>query len=146
MPSYGNRSLTCWRHDSRTPLLDPARPWGLLPEPFNQSYAFKKIATADDPEAFLNDYEWTASSVSWLEDQWAADTGALPDRLPPEQTLDTLSTANLANYQKVKAAILETLNLSPKAYRRRLHKMEFGLNYHPRLIWRKIRATYLCWL
>lgn len=38
------------------------------------------------------------------------------------------------------------LNLSPEAYLRHLHKIEFGLDYHPCLIGQRIRVAYLRWL
>lgn len=48
-----------------------------------------------------------------------------------QQVIDTLLTRDLNDYTKVRAAILQTLNLSPEADRRWLKEREFGPDYHP---------------
>lgn len=54
-----------------------------------------------------------------------------------------LPTMDLANYAKVKAAILQTLNLSPEAYQQRLREIEFGTDYHPCILGQKICLHWL---
>lgn len=53
---------------------------------------------------------------------------------PTQQAVDTLLAADLADYFKVKAIILQTLNISSEAYCCHLQEIQFGLDYHPRLI------------
>lgn len=43
-------------------------------------------------------------------------------------------------------AILQTLNLSHKAYWQQLQEIEFHPDYHPRLLGQKIQATCFHWL
>lgn len=54
--------------------------------------------------------------------------------------------ADLNNYDKIRTAILEMLNLSPKAYRRCLREIECGPDYQPKAIGQQIRAAGLQWL
>lgn len=60
--------------------------------------------------------------------------------------MDTLPSTKLWDYKRVKAAILQTLNLSPEAYRRQLCEIEFGPDYHHKLIGQKIKDACLQWL
>lgn len=62
---------------------------------------------------------------------------------PTQQAVDTLPASDLNNYVKVRVAILHTLNLSHKAYRRWLRKIEFGPDYYPHLIGQKIQVASL---
>lgn len=84
----------------------------------------------DDPKSFLNEFEWTTTAAGWPETQWAI---VLISCLigPAQEAMDTLLTANLANYWKVLDDILQPLNLSLEAYRRQLQEIEFGPDYHP---------------
>lgn len=63
-----------------------------------------------------------------------------------QQAVGTRTMDDLGNYRKVRDAILQTLHLSPEAYRRRLCKIEYGPDYHPRLIGQRIQAACLWWL
>lgn len=75
----------------------------------------QKMMPDDDPEAFLNTFECTPTATGWAQDQWAAVL--IPCLIgPAQQAVDTLSPTNLTDYARVRAAILQTLNLSPKAY------------------------------
>lgn len=106
------------------------------------SIMVQKMTWDDDPEAFLYAFEWTATAAGWPEAQWAVVL--IPCLIGlAQQAVDTLATADLRNYRKVRDTILQTLNLSPEAYRRKLHKIEFGPDYHPRLIGQWIRAACL---
>lgn len=70
------------------------------------------MTKADDPEAFINAFERTASAAGWPEFQWAM---VLISCLigAAQQAVDTLPTKDLGDYKKVSEAILQTLNLSP---------------------------------
>lgn len=65
---------------------------------------------------------------------------------PAQQAVVTVALADLNDYDKVLAAILKTLHLSPEAYRRRLREIDFGPAYQTRAIGQQIRAAGLRWL
>lgn len=60
--------------------------------------------------------------------------------------VDTLLSTDLNDYARLRAAILQTFNLSPEAYRRWLRDIDFGPDYHPRLFVQQIQAEGLLWL
>lgn len=60
--------------------------------------------------------------------------------------VDTLPLRDLPDYQKVKRAILQTLNLNSEAYRRHIWEIEFGMDYQPRLIAQGTETACLKWL
>lgn len=65
---------------------------------------------------------------------------------PAQQAIDTLLMSDFTDYAKVRGAILQTLNHSPEASSRHLRNINFGPDYHPRLIGQRIRAIGLRWL
>ena len=71
----------------------------------------------DDPAAFLNIFERVAVSAQWPKDQWALIVTPYLTGLPQE-IVDTLDPEDAGDYEKVKTAILNTLNLNEEAYRR----------------------------
>lgn len=77
------------------------------------------MTPADNPEAYLNAFEWMAMTVGWERSKWAAVL--IPCLLGPA-------------YTKVRAAILQMLNLSPEVYRRQLQEIDFGPDYQPHAI------------
>lgn len=76
----------------------------------------QKITPADDPEAYLNTFEWMAKAARWGKVTW-------PGVLMPcligsvQQAVDTVPLADLNNYDKIRTAILQMLNLIPELYR-----------------------------
>lgn len=77
------------------------------------------MTPTNDLEAFFNTFENTSTSAGWSEDQWAVVP--VPCLIgSAQQMVNTLPTADLADYQRVKVAILQTLNLNLEAYCRRL--------------------------
>lgn len=65
---------------------------------------------------------------------------------PAQQAINILPVQGLPDYNKVKVAVIQTLNLNSEAYHRRLGEIEFRPDYHPRLIGQKIKSTCLKWL
>lgn len=64
----------------------------------------------NNPEAFINSFEHTMASASCPKDQWGLVV--IPCFIgTAQQSVDTLPASDLADYQKVKAAIFQTLNL-----------------------------------
>lgn len=82
----------------------------------------------DDPDAFLNAFEWTATAAGWPEMQWAAVLTPCPIS-PAQQVVDNLPTCDLGDYKSVRAAIHQTLNLSPEVYHRWLREIKVGPDY-----------------
>lgn len=96
----------------------------------------------DDPEAYLNSFECTASVARWLEIQWV--TIIIPCLVGPvQQAMDTLL---MSDYKMARDAILQNLNLIPEAYQQSSQEMEFSQDYHPRLTGQKMRAVNMRWL
>lgn len=53
----------------------------------------------DDPEAYLNAFERTTETDSWLESQWMAVL--IPCLAgPTQQATDTISASDVTNYKK----------------------------------------------
>lgn len=52
----------------------------------------------------------------------------------------------LPDFQKVKRADLQTLNINPEAYRQWFQEIEFGTDYQTRLIAQHVRNARLKWL
>lgn len=99
----------------------------------------QKITLEDNPEAYLNAFECTATMARWVEAQWAALL--IPSYQTMRQAVNTLPISDLNNYQKLCGAILQSLNMSPEVYQRRLREIKFGPDYHPCLIGQKIRVV-----
>lgn len=81
-----------------------------------------KMTTDDDQEAFSNTLERSARAASWPEEQWAAIL--IPCLVgPAQQVVDTIPPKDVMDYGKMRDAILQMFNLSPKAYHRHLHEV-----------------------
>lgn len=75
--------------------------------------------------------------------------GRRPDSVPYRSgTAGSRSVplADLNNYNKIHTAILQMLNLRPKAYWHHLREIDFGPDHQPQAICQKIRAAGLHWL
>lgn len=93
----------------------------------------------------LNTFAMSARVAGWLEDKWVA---ILISCLvgPAQKVVDTVPPEDVANYGKVRDAILKTLNQIPEAYYQLLHEVSFGPDYHVHLVAQKIRSACLSWL
>ncbi|XP_042300045.1 uncharacterized protein LOC121917995, partial [Sceloporus undulatus] len=104
-----------------------------------------KMGPQDDVEAFLNTFERVAAAAQWPREQWALIlTPCLTG--PAQEAVDTLSPEDAQDYAKVKATILQTLNISEDTYRLRLRELKWRSGMHPRTLGQKIRASALRWL
>lgn len=84
----------------------------------------------DDPKAFINALERTAVAAGWPKAQWA--TVFIPCLIGlAQQSVDTLPLHDLGKYKKVRAAVLQTLNLNPQGVSEVVREIDFGLDYHP---------------
>lgn len=83
-----------------------------------------------------------ATAAGWERSSWFAVL--IPCLIgPTQQAVDTVPLADLNDYDKVQAAIIKMLSMSPEAYRRRLRKIDFGPEYQPRAIGQQFRAVGL---
>lgn len=90
----------------------------------------QKMTKDDDSEAFINTFEQNAIVADWPATSWVAIL--IPCLIgPSQQAVDILPLQDFRDYKKVRAAVLQTLNLNPKAYCRWLRETEFGPD-HPR--------------
>lgn len=115
------------------------RRWG------NLIIKIHKMTANDDPEAYLNAIARIANVDGWLKPHWTAIVIPCLGS-PAQQAVDTLPVTHIANYKKVQGTILQTLNLSPKVYQRRIKEIEFGPDYHPCLTEQWIRVVCMRWL
>ena len=65
----------------------------------------------DDLSAFLNTFDRVATSAQWPTEQWALITTPYLTG-SPQEIVDSLDPEEASNYQVVKTAILNTLNLN----------------------------------
>ncbi|KYO20122.1 hypothetical protein Y1Q_0010701 [Alligator mississippiensis] len=69
----------------------------------------------DDPEAYIEAFEWTAIQTGLDQSQWGHQLGALViDKA--QATYRALSREEAQDYETIKAAILYRLEISPKSY------------------------------
>lgn len=62
------------------------------------------------------------------------------------QAIDALPLSDLPDFQKVKKAILQILNINPEAYRIWLQKVEFSTDYQPYMVAHQIKSLAWKWL
>ncbi|XP_072832968.2 uncharacterized protein LOC110090082 isoform X1 [Pogona vitticeps] len=103
------------------------------------------MAADHDPEVFLNTFERIATVAGWPQDQWAL-------RLTPcltglaQKVVEALDLGEAADYDKVKQAILGTLNLSAEAYRKRFRELRLEPGRSPRAVGQEMKANARRWL
>ncbi|XP_042300689.1 uncharacterized protein LOC121918765 [Sceloporus undulatus] len=104
-----------------------------------------KMGPQDDVEAFLNTFERVATAAQWPQEQWALIlTPCLTGSA--QEAVDTMSSEEAKDYQKVKETILQTLNISEETYRLRLRDLQWKPGLHLRTLGQKMRACGLRWL
>ncbi|XP_078240795.1 uncharacterized protein LOC144586395 [Pogona vitticeps] len=116
-------------------------PWVANPTPIRM----QKMSNTDDPEAYLHTFERVATAAGWPKEQWTLIlipclTGVL------QEVIDTLSVQEAAQYETVKGAILQTLNLTEEAYRKKFRELKFKPGMHPRPISQRMKANVIRWI
>lgn len=123
MPTQSKANVKLW--EAVTWTLENPRPQeagievgvGAPGEPTMPVVRVQKMTPVDDPEVYLNIFEHMATAAGWAPQQWAMVL--IPCLVRPAcQVVDTLPAVDLNNYAKVRAATLQTLDLSPEAYHR----------------------------
>ncbi|XP_078243318.1 uncharacterized protein LOC140703916 [Pogona vitticeps] len=120
---------------------DVKNPWVASPTPIRM----QKMSASDDPEAYLHTFERVATAAGWPKEQWTLIltpclTGVL------QEVVDTLPTQEATQYETVKGAILQTLNLTEEAYRKKFRELKFKSGMHPRPVSQRMKANVIRWL
>ncbi|XP_078232867.1 uncharacterized protein LOC144583267 [Pogona vitticeps] len=105
----------------------------------------QKMGPQDDPAAFLHTFERIAISAQWPKDQWALILTPYLTGLPQE-IVDTLDPEDAGDYDVVRTAILNTLNLNEEAYRRKFRGLKLKPGLHPRTLAQKLRVNATRWI
>lgn len=90
----------------------------------------------------MNAFAQTAVVAGYPPTQWSSILIPCPIG-PAQQAVDTLPLQDLPNFQKVKKAVLQMLNLNPKAYRRCLREIKFRTDYQPWIVTHRVKN--MCW-
>lgn len=89
-------------------------------------FPLTKLGPEDDVEAFLKTFERTAEMAKWPKEQWSFILG--PYLTGEAQTaLQALPKGEAADYDKLKAAILDWYEITPETYRQKFRTLQ----YHP---------------
>lgn len=92
----------------------PPAPPPVPTTPSNSGVRAQKVMPNNDPEGFLNTFEWMVMTAGWPTSQWSAIL--VPCLIgPDQQSVDTLLLQELCDYKKVKTAVLQTFNLNHEA-------------------------------
>uniref|UniRef100_A0A8C8RLP7 SCAN box domain-containing protein n=1 Tax=Pelusios castaneus TaxID=367368 RepID=A0A8C8RLP7_9SAUR len=87
------------------------------------------MGLGDDPEAFLITFERVASAAGW-----------------PQGAYRALLDEDAQRYERVKAAILDALDVTPDTFRRRFRGKSYLLGTRPRAVAQELKDLAWRWL
>lgn len=103
------------------------------------------MGPSDDVEAFLEAFERAAEAAGWPKEQWAYMVGLY---LSGEAmtALKALEKADVADYDKVKQAVLDRYEITPEWYRLRLRSPTPPEGTRPRAVIARLKNAATRWL
>ncbi|XP_058844784.1 uncharacterized protein LOC131697733 [Acipenser ruthenus] len=105
----------------------------------------QKMTSEDDPEAFLTTFERVAEASSWPVECWAAQLAPCLSG-EAQAAYRALSNEAARDYQQVKVAILQRLNITPESHCRKFRHYVRPKGARPRIVAQQLWDHLTRWL
>nr|XP_061815125.1 zinc finger protein with KRAB and SCAN domains 3-like [Nerophis lumbriciformis] len=107
--------------------------------------SMKRMVEGEDPQAFLDVFEATATSCKWPEEEWGAKLLPLLVGEAQRAALSLPATARM-QYADLRHAILDRVGSSPEDHRRKFRAMKLGSEDRPFVLAYRMRDAATRWL
>nr|XP_061820110.1 uncharacterized protein LOC133608675 [Nerophis lumbriciformis]XP_061820111.1 uncharacterized protein LOC133608675 [Nerophis lumbriciformis] len=107
--------------------------------------SMKRMVEGEDPQAFLDVFEATATSCKWPEEEWGAKLLPLLVGEAQRAALSLPVTARM-QYADLRHAILDRVGSSPEDHRRKFRAMKLGSEDRPFVLAYRMRDAATRWL